>query len=111
MRPSGCRASGLGRILRNRLRPLFEPGAADRPLAGLSVVFTAHNGILLKTMALEGRGVGWLPMTLVAEELRCGSLVDAGNGQFRVPIEIRLYRQHATMTQVAESVWRLVSGE
>lgn len=104
-------ASGLGRILRNRLRPLFEPGAVDRPLAGMSVVFTAHNGILLKTMALEGRGVAWLPMTLVAEELRSGTLVDAGSGRYRVPIEIRLYRQRATLTQVAESVWRLVSRE
>ena len=64
----------------------------------------------LKTMALEGRGVAWLPMTLVAEELRSGKLVDAGSGRYRVPIEIRLYRQRANMTQVAESVWRLVNG-
>jgi LysR family transcriptional regulator, hypochlorite-specific transcription factor HypT len=103
-------ASGLGRILRNRLRSLFDPAATDRPFAGMSVVFTAHNGILLKTMALEGRGVAWLPMALIAEELRSGALADAGGGQYRVPVDIRLYRQRATMAQVAESVWRLVTG-
>ena len=101
-------ASALGRILGNRLRSLVEPGSTDRSLAGLSLVFTAHNGILLKTMVLEGRGVAWLPMTVVAEELRSGTLLDAADGNYRVPIEIRLYRQRADMAPVAESLWRLV---
>lgn len=96
-------ASGLGRILRQRLRALFEP-------EGVSVVFTAHHGILLKTMALEGRGVAWLPMTLVADDLRAGRLVDAAHGKHRVPLEIRLYRQRAEMTEVAEAVWGIAGG-
>lgn len=102
-------ASALGRILRARLRSLFE-GGADHPFPGMSVVFTAHNGVLLKTMALEGRGVAWLPMVLVQDELKAGRLADAGAGQHRVPIEIRLYRQRAGMTQIAESLWSLVTG-
>lgn len=103
-------ASGAGRIMRTRLRSIFEPTSAERPLAGMSVVFIAHNAILLKTMALEGRGVAWLPMTLVTEELESGRLLDAAGGKYRVPLEIRLYRQRAAMTQVAESLWTLVSG-
>jgi LysR family transcriptional regulator, hypochlorite-specific transcription factor HypT len=102
-------ASGLGRILRHRLRALFDAGAADRPFGAMSVVFTAHNGILLKTMTLEGRGVAWLPMALIGDELRTGALADAGGGQYRVPVDIRLYRQRATMAEVAEAVWRLVT--
>lgn len=101
-------ASALGRILRHRLRPLFETGAAGASPAAMSVVFTAVNGVLLRAMALEGRGVAWLPMALVAEDLQAGRLADAGGGAHRVPVEIRLYRQRAAMAQVAESLWRLV---
>jgi LysR family transcriptional regulator, hypochlorite-specific transcription factor HypT len=100
--------SALGRILRQRLRPLFEAGAAGASPAAMSVVFTAVNGVLLRAMALEGRGVAWLPMALVADDLQAGRLADAGGGAHRVPVEIRLYRQRAAMAQVAESLWRLV---
>ena len=98
-------ASGLGRIL----RALF----AKRPERGsdLSVVFTAHNAFLLKTMALAGRGIAWLPESLVAEELGSGSLVAAGSAALRVPLEVRLYRQNAIMAPTAEALWALVSGE
>lgn len=99
-------ASGLGRILRSRLRDVF--GAAPA-LAGASIVFTAHNAILLKTMALQGRGVAWLPGGLVADDLRAGRLVDTG-GERRVPIEIRLYRQRAQMAPIAEALWELVAA-
>jgi DNA-binding transcriptional LysR family regulator len=102
--------SALGRILRHHLRPIFDGGRADGPPAPVSVVFTAHNGILLKTMALEGRGVAWLPMSLVEEELRSGKLVDAASGGHRVPIEIRLYRQRAGMTAAAEALWGMASA-
>jgi DNA-binding transcriptional LysR family regulator len=100
--------SALGRILRQRLRPLFAPAAGERPLQNLSVVFTAVNGALLKAMALEGRGVVWLPQALVMEDLRAGTLVDAAGGAYQVPVEIRLYRQRAAMAQIAESLWQLV---
>jgi DNA-binding transcriptional LysR family regulator len=78
------------------------------------VVFTAHHAALLRTMALEGRGLAWLPMSLVAEDLRSGALVDAGKsgksseGGWRVPVDIRLYRQQAQMAPVAEALWALL---
>lgn len=100
--------SALGRILRNRLRPLLAPGPADHPVQNLSTVFTAVNGALLREMALEGRGVAWLPNVLVAQDLRAGKLVDAGDGNYRLPIQIRLYRQPALMTQVAEALWNVI---
>jgi DNA-binding transcriptional LysR family regulator len=61
-------------------------------------------------MALEGRGLAWLPMSLVAQDLRSGALGDAGAGGWRVPVDIRLYRQLTPMTPVAEALWELVSG-
>jgi len=74
----------------------------------LPVVFTAHHAVLLRTLALEGRGLAWLPMSLVADDLRSGALVDAGAGGWRVPVDIRLYRQAAHMAPVAEALWQLV---
>jgi len=98
-------ASGLGRIL----RALF----AKRPERGsdVTVVFTAHNAFLLKTMALAGRGIAWLPESLVADDLVSGKLVAAGSAASRVPLEVRLYRQNAIMAPTAEALWGLVSEQ
>lgn len=99
-------ASGLGRIMRSLQDAEFGKDFA----ASLQVVFTAHHAALLRTMALEGRGLAWLPMSLVADDLRAGTLTDAGEGGWRVPVDIRLYRQQAHMAPVAEALWALVSA-
>ena len=103
-------ASGLGRIMRALMRTASEGDHDDSPVPGASVVFTAHHAVLLRTMALEGRGLAWLPLSLVADDLRSGALVDAGAGEWQVPVEIRLYRQPAEMAPVAESLWRLAGS-
>ncbi|WP_462388299.1 LysR family transcriptional regulator [Acidovorax sp. Q11] len=100
-------ASGLGRIMRSRMRHLFSEGPDAAMPQGVSVVFTAHHAVLLKTMALEGRGVAWLPESLIAEELRAGTLVAAGDSDWSLPVQIRLYRQRAEMSPMAEAVWEL----
>lgn len=103
-------ASGLGRIMRSRMRSVFSdtPDAASPALpGGVAVVFTAHHAVLLKAMAQEGRGVAWLPQSLIADGLRSGALVVAGGPEWNVPVEIRLYRQRAEMAAVAEGLWEL----
>lgn len=110
-------ASGLGRIMRSRMRGMFADGAdavhSPQPgmAHGVAVVFTAHHAALLKTMALEGRGVAWLPHSLITEELRSGSLVPAGDDRWNVPVEIRLYRQRSEMAPAAEALWALVQTQ
>ena len=100
-------ASGLGRIMRSRMRHLFSEGPDAAMPQGVSVVFTAHHAVLLKTMALEGRGVAWLPESLIVDELRAGTLVPAGGSDWSLPVQIRLYRQRAEMSPMAEAVWEL----
>jgi LysR family transcriptional regulator, hypochlorite-specific transcription factor HypT len=90
-------ASALGRILKATM--------ANRRHGNVSVVFTAHNAFLLKTMVLQGRGVAWLPHSLVAQELGNSSLHMAAPPAWQVPIEIRLYRQQNAMNTAAESLW------
>lgn len=105
-------ASGLGRIMRARMRSVFSdtPDASAALPGGVAVVFTAHHAVLLKTMAQEGRGVAWLPQSLIADELRSGALVVAGGEEWNVPVEIRLYRQRAEMAPVAEALWELTAA-
>lgn len=104
-------ASGLGQIMRHRLRPLYrERPHDDTKRAQVSFVFTAHNALLLKTMACSGRGLAWLPRSLVAPELASGALVEAADTDWTVEIEIRLYRQRAKMSAIAERLWGLVSA-
>lgn len=92
--------SGLGRIVRHALgRELQMP-----------TVFTASLASVLKTMALEGRGLAWLPESLVREELASRKLLVAGPVHWRLPVEIRLYRDPQAMTAHAESFWRAASA-
>jgi DNA-binding transcriptional LysR family regulator len=99
-------ASGLGRILSQKL-PMVGHASAHK---SAQVVFTAHNGLLIKTMALKAKGMAWLPQRLVTEELKQGLLVEAGDPRWHVPITIRLYRQHAAMTRAAEALWQCVGA-
>jgi DNA-binding transcriptional LysR family regulator len=94
--------SGLGRIVRRTLGP-------ELASAGLLPVFTAHLASVLKSMALEARGLAWLPESMVREELEQGRLQLAGPPHWRIPIEIRLYRDPQTMGPYAEAFWHAAS--
>jgi LysR family transcriptional regulator, hypochlorite-specific transcription factor HypT len=90
--------SGLGRIVAAR------SGAKDRA-AALETVFTSHLAATLLSMARAGDGVAWLPRTLAEEDISAGLLVEAGNSELEIPIEIRLFRPVARQGDAAESVW------
>ena len=95
--------SGIGRILR-----AVRGAALDE--AGAEPVFTAHLATVLKTMALDGRGISWLPMSLVKDELEAGRLVEAADAQWRVALDIRLFRSPAVVSRAAETFWKAVIG-
>lgn len=90
--------SGLGRIVRQAL-------AAELAAAGLQPVFTAHLASVLKSMALEGRGLAWLPESLVADDLAAGRLQPTGPAHWRLAIEVRLYRDPQPLGAHAEAFW------
>ena len=90
--------SGLGRIVRQSV-------GAELAAAGWQPVFTAYLASVLKSMALEGRGLAWLPESLVREEIAAGRLQVAGPAHWRIPLEVRLYRDPAPMGAHAEGFW------
>lgn len=97
-------ASGMGRIVRAVL---------GRRLDAMShqVVFTAHLASVLRSMALDGRGIAWLPRTLVEEDLQAGRLVAAGDAAWSVDLEIRLYRQREVVGRAAEAFWLAAAAQ
>ena len=95
--------SGVGRLVR---------AVRGEALARLrtQTVFTAHLATVLKSIALDGRGVAWLPRTLIAEELASGRLVGAGEPHWTIEVEIRLFRQQTTLPLAAEGVWQAIGS-
>lgn len=95
--------SGLGRIVR-----ALRGGAIEK--TGSEPVFTADLASVLKTMALDGRGVAWLPLSLIGEELASGRLVAAGGPEWSIDLDIRLLRSEAAAPPAAEQFWRRVAA-
>jgi DNA-binding transcriptional LysR family regulator len=91
--------SGTGRILRAVLGRKLDTIAHQ-------TVFTAHLASVLRSMALDGRGIAWLPRTLIEEDLAEGRLVAAADARWCVDLEIRLYRQREKIAPAAELLWQ-----
>jgi LysR family transcriptional regulator, hypochlorite-specific transcription factor HypT len=73
-------------------------------------VFTAHLASVLRTMVLDNRGVAWLPATLVSEDIANGRLAVAASEDWRIKLEIRLYRNRTPLGQAGERFWEAVSS-
>jgi DNA-binding transcriptional LysR family regulator len=95
--------SGLGRLVRALL-------GASLPQARVEPVFTAHLAAVLKSMALDGRGVAWLPYSMVDAELRDKRLAEAGDAAWRLQADIRLFRPDQALAPAAEAFWRAVEA-
>ena len=90
--------SGLGRILRELKGPALDRLHAPN-------VLTAHLASVLRTMALDGRGLAWLPNVLVGDDIEGGRLVAAAPEEWSIDLEIRLYRDRSALGKAAEAFW------
>lgn len=68
-------------------------------------VFESSMCQLHKEMALRGKGIAWLPDTLIQQELTNGQLIAIDPEQYRIPYQIRLYRNGSPLHNDAETVW------
>ncbi|MFC3127164.1 LysR family transcriptional regulator [Pseudoroseomonas globiformis] len=98
------KASGLGRILDATWRSNVEA-------MWLDPVLTSPLAATLQTMALQGQGLAWLPRTMVAEDLIAGRLVNAGDEDSAIALEIRLFRPLRQPSRAAMAFWRAVSKQ
>jgi DNA-binding transcriptional LysR family regulator len=90
--------SGMGRIV-SAVRQ------ASRLDAWLKPTFSSHLAKLLVTMALERRGMAWLPQSLIGEYLESGALVRAADEDWDIPIEIQIFRPAPRQSPMAERFW------
>lgn len=95
-------ASGLGRIVAHRLYGNSE-------VLALKPQFSSHLAAVLMSMALEGKGVAWLPKSLAEQELSDGRLVRVLDEQWDIAVQIHLVRPIAPLSVAAESFWMRVS--
>lgn len=96
--------SGLGRIVAHRLH-----GKAD--YLHLKPLFSSHLAAVLMSMALEGKGVAWLPKSLTEQEVADGRLVRALDDSWDIPLEIHLTRPIAPLSPSAEEFWTRLGGQ
>ncbi|RXZ30990.1 LysR family transcriptional regulator [Oxalobacteraceae bacterium CAVE-383] len=71
----------------------------------LSAVHESDLAELLKTMALAGHGLAWLPESSIARERADGKLVRAGGDEWTVKLEIRLFRAYANTNPGLNALW------
>jgi DNA-binding transcriptional LysR family regulator len=90
--------SGMGRILQAAKVPA-------NGVAALRPVFRSHMASVLLTMAREGRGISWAPLSLAGADLKDGRLAAAGDERWNVPIEIRIFRPRARRSHGVEAFW------
>ena len=93
--------SGIGRILRDVRGAALEHWPAQN-------VLHAHLASVLRIMALDGRGMAWLPQTLIAEDLASGRLIEAAPQDWWIEMEVRLYRDRSPLGKAAEDFWAAV---
>jgi DNA-binding transcriptional LysR family regulator len=96
-------ASGLGRIvaaLRGRALDDLEA----------RTVFTAHLAAVLRSMALDGRGVAWLPQSLIDEDLKARRLLPAAPASWRLALDIRIFRSDSAHGPAAQALWSALAA-
>jgi LysR family transcriptional regulator, hypochlorite-specific transcription factor HypT len=97
--------SGIGRILASNL-------AGRTEVLHLQPVLSSHLAMALKGLAIEGKGVAWIPESLAADEMGVGGrLVSAGADEWAVDVQIVLIRPRERMADIAERFWRVVQSK
>ncbi|SEJ31280.1 DNA-binding transcriptional regulator, LysR family [Azotobacter beijerinckii] len=90
--------SALGRILDKKLLDFSTE-------LNLEVIFESHLSPVLLSMAMENKGVAWLPKSIIENELSNGKLQVAFSEEFHIPLKIRLYRPVGNLGLFIEGFW------
>lgn len=91
--------SGLGRLIRSLKGDMLGHAKGE-------IVLTAHLATVLKSMAIEGRGIAWLPRSLIEDDLKAGRLTQAAPPEWHVDVDIRLFRSPDPEPAAAEAFWQ-----
>jgi DNA-binding transcriptional LysR family regulator len=90
--------SFLGHLLDPVLRTLGKSG-------DVSVQGMTDRSEAVRAMVLEGFGAGWIPASMIVEDLASGRLVPAGNADASIDLQIRIFRSLENRKPMVERVW------
>jgi DNA-binding transcriptional LysR family regulator len=86
------------------LEPLVYEIIDARALAVDPVVRNPITEVL-RRFAVAGHGVGWLPQSIVADDLAAGVLVPAGDANWTIELPVCAYRLARQPAPAVETVW------
>lgn len=97
---------GSAAPITQHIDPLLENAGIKKRL---SVVYENSMAGALRIRARDGLGVAWLPMSLVKPDLEAGLLVMTGKDNWKIDLDIRLYRQNEYTNKTTRDLWGLLS--
>jgi len=69
-------------------------------------VFESSIATAVRAMVVEGYGVAWIPMSIVADDLAQGRLVLAAPEDDSIPLDIKIYRYEPNSVSGTELFWQ-----
>jgi DNA-binding transcriptional LysR family regulator len=88
----------LGKMTEN----LIE-NAIEKP--DLNCVYENTMTESIKAMAIQGMGISWLPRICIQAEINRGDLINIGNENLSMSLDIMLYRPTQRLSNEGESLW------
>ncbi|PSW19924.1 LysR family transcriptional regulator [Photobacterium sanctipauli] len=90
---------------------LIEQHQPDLPQLNTYPVFETSMCQLHKEMAIRGKGIAWLPDSQIQQALKDKTLVAIEPDVYRLPYQVRLYRNSAPLRKEAEALWLALSKQ
>jgi DNA-binding transcriptional LysR family regulator len=95
--------SGLGRIL-------HADWVARGVKPPLATVLQSRLAAALLSMAIDGAGVAWVPLSLASPALAAGKITYAADETYRTEISITLARPTTSLSKISEALWTAACG-
>lgn len=77
----------------------------QREVPQLQTLNENYHSISVKAMVKEGYGIGWIPQRLMADTLNYGKVALAGEENWHIPLEIRIYRSRFNQNPNLNQFW------
>ncbi len=69
-------------------------------------VYESSTAAAIKEMVIKGYGVAWVPMSIVADDLKSGALLRAAPPEDDIPVDITIYRYEPNSEPRTEKFWQ-----
>ncbi|ADZ92089.1 LysR family transcriptional regulator [Marinomonas mediterranea] len=78
----------------------------QREVPQLETLTENYNSVSVKALVKEGYGIGWIPASLLEDTLSYGKVALAGDENWHIPLELRLYRDKHNQSNNLHQFWQ-----